>query len=158
MGAENYLQVMADSMKKKEAVLRKIISLNEEQQKLLERDDFAEDMLRQSIDAKGECIDELTRLDEGFQSLYNHVKTELEIHKDNYRDEIKEMKSLITRVTELSVKAEVQEKRNKQLMDGKLSAIRQNLSSAKKTASMANTYYQTMNKLNYEPQFMDQKK
>ena len=63
--------------------------------------------------AKGDCIDGLDRLDEGFQALFNRVRDEINNNKAMYTQEIAVMKKLITEVTELGAKIEVQEARNK---------------------------------------------
>lgn len=44
--------------------------------------------------AKGDCIDGLDRLDEGFQALFNRVRDEINNNKAMYTEEIAVMKSL----------------------------------------------------------------
>ena len=157
MTANNYLQMMIDSLSKKKEILDKIISLNEEQDSILSETELDDNAFDSNMKAKGGCIDELDKLDEGFQSLYNRVKEELENNKESYSDEIKAMKTLIRTVTELGAKIEVQEARNKIKVEDMFRRERQEHKEAKRSASMAKSYYQNMNRLSSEPQFMDTK-
>ena len=106
---------------------------------------------------KGSCIDELDLLDEGFQSLYDRIKEELAGNKTKYSSEIAAMKQLIKGVTELGAKIEVQEAHNKVKVEAMFRRERQEHREAKRSASMAKSYYQNMSKLSNEPQFMDTK-
>ena len=157
MTANNYLQMMIDSLSKKREILDKIISLNEEQDSILSETELDDNAFDANMKAKGGCIDELDKLDEGFQSLYNRVKEELENNKESYSDEIAAMKTLIRTVTELGAKIEVQEARNKVKVEDMFRRERQEHKEAKRSASMAKSYYQNMNRLSSEPQFMDTK-
>ena len=135
----NYLQMMIDSLNKKKGILIRIIELNEEQNQILSEETLNGDAFDDNMKAKGSCIDELDLLDEGFQSLYDRIKEELAGNKTKYSSEIAAMKQLIKEVTELGAR-ERQEHRE-----------------AKRSASMAKSYYQNMSKLSNEPQFMDTK-
>ena len=154
----NYLEIMKDSLVKKIRVLEKIEELDRVQTKLFSEDPFDEEKTRASFEEKGKYIEELDRLDAGFQSLFNKMKEQLEGNKDQYKEEIKEMQSLIKRVTELSVTIESQEKRNKELATNRFNSMRKEISNAKRSTSLAKHYYSTMNNvLNVDPQFLDSK-
>ena len=109
----NYLQMMIDSLNKKKGILIRIIELNEEQNQILSEETLNGDAFDDNMKAKGSCIDELDLLDEGFQSLFNRVRDAINANKEMYANEISVMKRLITEVTELGAKIEVQEARNK---------------------------------------------
>lgn len=158
METTNYLQMMIDSLKMKINILKEISRFNEEQQKLVLSPDMDEDAFQSNLDGKGELIDKLNSMDEGFNSLFNRVKEAVENDKSRYSEEIKELKGLITQVTELGVSIEAQEARNKAAVQNKFSAMRKQLQQAKRSTKMANTYYQNMNKISLDPQFLDQKK
>ena len=77
----------------------------------------------------------------------------------SYKDEIKEMQTLITTVTEKSNKIQVQEARNKELMTQKFAKVHKQARDVRASQQAVNQYYQNMKKLNYiDPQFMDNKK
>lgn len=157
MATENYLSVLEDSLNKKKAILERIVAYNEVQKEILSASDFTEEKFEANAEDKESCINEIDVLDEGFQRIYNRVKEELENNREAYVDQIKSLQSLIREVTELGVKIETQEKRNKELAVKRFAELRQELSSAKRSASMAKAYYQNMNKISSEPQFMDSK-
>ena len=153
----NYLQIMIDSLKKKKDILIKIVSLNEEQEKILSKEELNQDAFEGNMHEKGECIDELEKLDEGFQSVFDRIKEELSNNKQMYVDEIENMKKLIKEVTELGARIEVQEAHNKVKVEAMFRKQRQEHKEAKRSASMAKSYYQNMSRINDEPQFMDTK-
>ena len=153
----NYLQIMIDSLKKKKDILDKIIVLNETQNKILSNTEFEHDAFENNMHEKGECIDELEKLDEGFQSVFDRIKEELSDNKHMYSDEIDTMKTLIKAVTELGAKIEVQEARNKVKVEAMFRRERQEHKEAKRSASMAKSYYQNMSRVSDEPQFIDTK-
>lgn len=153
----NYLQIMIDSLKKKKDILIKIVSLNEKQNEILSKEELNQDAFENNMHEKGECIDELEKLDEGFQSVFDRIKEELSNNKQLYSDEIATMKKLIKEVTELGAKVEVQEARNKVKVEAMFRRERQEHKEAKRSALMAKSYYQNMSRVSDEPQFMDAK-
>lgn len=153
----NYLQIMIDSLKKKKDILIKIVSLNEKQNEILSKEELNQDAFENNMHEKGECIDELEKLDEGFQSVFDRIKEELSSNKQLYFNEIETMKKLIKEVTELGAKVEVQEAHNKVKVEAMFRKQRQEHKEAKRSASMAKSYYQNMSRVSDEPQFMDAK-
>ena len=149
----NYLQMMIDSLNKKKKILTRIVELNEEQDAILSEPVLDDEAFDSNMKAKGDCIDGLDKLDEGFQSLFNRVRDELEVNKAMYTAEI----ASITEVTELGTKIEVQEARNKVKVEAMFRRERQEHKEAKRSASMAKSYYQSMSRVSDEPQFMDTK-
>ena len=148
---------MIDSLEKKKDILVKIISLNETQDEILSREELNQDAFENNMYEKGKCIDELGKLDEGFQSVFDRIKEELSNNKQLYSNEIESMKKLIKEVTELGARIEVQEARNKVKVEAMFRKQRQEHKEAKRSASMAKSYYQNMSRINDEPQFMDTK-
>ncbi|WP_031556264.1 flagellar export chaperone FlgN [Lachnospira multipara] len=156
---ENYLEILKDSLIKKIRILEEIVKIDDEQTTLFSTDKDNEDRIRETFDRKSALIDEINRMDAGFESVFEKVKEQLDNRKDEYKKEIKEMQELIKRITDLSMHIEAQEKRNKSLVNGNLSSMRKELSNAKRSTSLAKQYYSTMNKIaNVDPQFMDSKR
>jgi flagellar biosynthesis/type III secretory pathway chaperone len=156
---ENYLEILKDSLIKKIRILEEIVKIDDEQTTLFSTDKDNEERIRETFDRKSALIDEINRMDAGFESVFEKVKEQLDNRKDEYKKEIKEMQELIKRITDLSMHIEAQEKRNKSLVNGNLSSMRKELSNAKRSTSLAKQYYSTMNKIaNVDPQFMDSKR
>ena len=141
MDTENYLQIMIDSLVQKEELLKQIVDYNEKQQTIITAAEFDEDAFEQNLNDKGELVEKILKLDEGFNSVFNRVK------------------ELVSAVTDLGVRIQAQELRNKQLVEKRFAQMRKELSNAKRATSKANAYYKNANKLNnYESHFLDQKK
>ncbi len=155
---DNYVQIMTDSLRMKRSVLEKIVSLNEEQKNIITSDVFDGDAFSSNVGKKAELVDEINKLDAGFDDLFKRVREVLDIDKESYVQEIAVMKSLIRSVTELCVKIEAEEARNKKLVEKKFAELRRNVKAVQDNMNKANIYYQNMNKLDMTPQFMDQKK
>lgn len=114
---ENYLDILADSLQKKSIVLDKIEDENNKQAKMLKSDSFPYDEFDAAIDRKGELIEELTALDDGFDALYQRIREQLQDNRDKYKDQIAGLQKLVKEVTDKSVAVQAQEARNKQLVE-----------------------------------------
>lgn len=158
METENYLQIMMDSLKKKKDVLQQIVDYNNEQEAIVTADELDGDKFQKNMEDKSACIDELNMLDEGFQSVYDRVKENIQRYKLNYKNDILILQQLIKEVTSLSATIQAQESRNKLQVDRKFRQLRSETKTAKRSVSMANKYYKNMSQTSYEPQFMDKKK
>lgn len=158
MSTENYLQIMSESLIIKKDILDRLIVLNDEQEKIASAEEFDDEAFRDNVDKKAELIDEMVKLDDGFNSLFERVKGQLETDREAYRDEIAAMQQLIRDITDRATSVEAKEARNRVLIQNKFLNMRKEVQNAKRSSQMANTYYKNMNKINYEPHFMDKKK
>jgi len=157
--AENYLLIMIQSLKKKIQVLDCIIDANMRQKEELENPNLDPDDFDKIVEEKSKYIEQLDLLDSGFDKLFARVKEAVESDKEAYKNEIKEMQTLITRITEKSSEIQVQEVRNKDLMTQKFAKIHKQARDVRASQQAVNQYYQNMKKLNViDPQFMDNKK
>ena len=156
----HYLEMMADSLSRKIAILERMEQVNEEQKKLFEQGDaMDDDAFDVSVARKGDLIDEIDRLNDGFTSLFEKIKAEIDKNKEQYSEQIKGIQAQIRRVTDLSNRVQAQEARNKQIADRYFNEARMKLAEGKKTSGTAMKYYQTMSKsANIQPQFFDNKK
>lgn len=155
----NYLSILRDSLNKKIEVLDEILRLNEQQKESVSGEKIDEEKFEESIEKKSVCIEELTRLDSGFESVYSHVKEILSDNSEPYKSEIEELKRLISQITEKSMEVQISEKRNEKLVFSKMSEERIKIRKSKTANKVAADYYKNMSKVNVvEPQFMDKKK
>lgn len=159
MDTQNYVDIMIDSLTKKEELLKQIVDYNEAQQTIVTAPEFKEEAFEKNVADKGEVVEKILRLDEGFNSVFNRIKEELQNNKKKYAKDIERLKTLVASVTDLGVRIQAQELRNKQLVEKRFAQMRKELSQAKRTTSTANAYYKNVNNLNqYESHFLDQKK
>lgn len=156
---ENYLSILEESLKKKIEVLKRIHAANEVQTEIMKKEPVDLEAFDQTVDEKDLYIQELTSLDDGFESLYEKVKQELDGNRARYAVQIKRMQGLITDITDRSVAIQAQEARNKALVENYFKMERQNLGQSRKNSKAAYGYYQNMNNQNVpQSHFMDQKK
>ena len=154
----NYLKVLQESLLKKKDILESILLASEKQREIVSAENVDWDAFDRSIDAKALLIDNLSKLDDGFQNIYDRVKEELTDNKDKYKDEIVAMQDLIRKVTELGTQVETLELRNKTLIEKRFAEEHKQIKQSKIGSKVAMEYYQKMNKLNVvDPQLMDRK-
>ena len=147
----DYIQILIKSLQKKIETLDFISSVNMEQKKLAEEENFDLEAFEKTLEKKQEGIDALNKLDEGFETVFERVKPEI--------TEIEQLKKLVTLVTEKGIIAQTEEARNKALIEKQFSGLRKDIRQKKMTKNVTNNYYKNMNKLNViDSVFMDKKK
>ena len=121
---QTYIDIMIQSLEKKEQVLDRIIELDIKQKNQLEDPQLTPDDFDEVVEAKSRLIDQLNNLDSGFEKLFERTKEELNGHKEDYKEQIRTMQEHIRSITDKSVKIQSQEARNKDLMTLKFASIR----------------------------------
>lgn len=155
---KQYIQMMLESIQKKEQVLEKLLIQSEKQKEVVSAKEVDWDAFDQITVIKGELIDELLKLDEGFEGLFERVKEPLTQKKDTYKTEIGFMQTTIRSLTDKSAELEALEQRNKKLVETRLAESRQAIKQSKMGSQAAMQYYQRMNRINtIDPQLMDKK-
>lgn len=156
---ENYLQILEESLNKKLDVLGRIEKANVEQEQLLLSESISEEKFDATIEYKGNLIEELNKLDDGFESLYAHIKEQLSAGREQYKEQINVLQNLISQVTEKSVSIQAQEARNKVLAENFFAVRKRELQNGRRSSKAALDYYRNMNQSQVvSPQFMDKKK
>ena len=157
---ENYLEMMGDSLQKKIRILQELERISLQQKELFAQGDaMDDDVFDAAVDRKGELIDELDRLDDGFVSLFEKVKAQIGDDKKPYAAQITGIQEQIRTISALSAAIEAQEMRNKMMADRYFEKAREELHKGKQTSQVAFSYYKNMNHFsNIPPQFFDGKK
>lgn len=155
---KNYLSVLEESLVKKIEVLGKIRNATFAQKELLEAENLDLERFDAYVDEKDELIKDLDKLDEGFETLYKRVSSELEANKDQHKAEIARLKELIKQITELSVTIEAQESRNRDSVTTYFSKAKKNITKQRKSSKAAYDCYKAYSKANGDKTtIMDQK-
>lgn len=153
---DNYLNMLKDSLIKKEKILIDLQARSEEQGELVKAQEVDWDKFTRLVDEKGELVEEIVKLDDGFETLYERIKEGLSENKDKYKDIIIEIQKLIKSVTEKATKLEVTEHHNKTAIEAAFSNTRKEIRQAKLGQKAAADYYNKMNKINtIDPQMLD---
>ncbi|MCF2642422.1 MAG: flagellar export chaperone FlgN [Lachnospiraceae bacterium] len=159
MSGEDYIDILAESLVKKNHILDEIRKLNQEQKQILSDENLTPEMFEKTLDKKAALIDELNQMDEGFQQLYEKVRPEIQEHMEHYADKIRMMQEEIQKITDKTVAIQTEELRNKQLVENKFSSIKKQIREVKSSQKAVNTYYRNMMNRNVmEAQFLDRKK
>ena len=139
-----YVDALKRSLKKKVAILSEIDLQNRKQRDLLEDEKADVDDFEATVNEKARLIEEINKLDEGFDEIFNKVKAEFDSNKELYKDDIALMQEYIRIIMEKSTLVQSQERVNKELFEKKVSSVkaeRKNLTTSMKAADQ---YYQNM--------------
>lgn len=155
---KKYLQILDESLDKKIQILTDVENLSKEQNTLIENESSYED-IDANMDKKADLIDEINKMDDGFQAMYDNIKTELGKNPNAYKSEIASLQDKIKIVMEKSTSIEALEARNKKAMEGYFTSSHKDNRQRLTHVAAVQDYYKSANKLNaIVPQFMDQKK
>lgn len=156
---EDYLQILIESLEKKNIVLDKVIELDRLQAEISAHQPMDMQEYDKTMDQKGELIDEINRLDDGFTSTYERIKDTVQGEPLKYREQVLVLQELIRKAVEKGVTIEAQEKRNRAALEMVFRMKRQEIKQMKVSSSAAITYYKSMSRINtVDPQLMDRKK
>lgn len=155
---ENSLSILSESLDSKQELLKRIQEYNRRQEKIFSGETADLEAFDAALEEKGKLIDEINRLDAGFETLYQRLSEELKANRQRYAAQIKELQQKIAVVTELSVTVQAQEARNKQLVEQYFAKRRAGIKEGRVSSRAAYNYYKNMSNANaVPPQFMDSK-
>ncbi len=144
---DNYLQIMIDSLNKKEKLLDEILERNRAQYELI-KDKQYEDVdwtaFNLRVTEKDIAIDKIIEIDEGFDETYRIVKDEVTGNKEKYRDKVLKLQEIIGRLTDKGISIQTGEERNRQIIDNIFSKTRQEIKKQRTGIRAASSYYKAM--------------
>lgn len=157
--SQNSAQILLQSLEKKNTILDAIIEQNSMQEDILKQDSLDMDAFDASIDRIGTLVEELEKLDEGFETLYDRVRGEIMNHRSEYKDEIAGMQVQIQQITDKIVTINAGKMRNQMRAENHFKQKSREIKNAMSKTKATMNYYNSMNNLNYvAPQFYDSKK
>ena len=157
-----YITAMQDSLKSKYEVLKRIFEITKQQEQMLSFEDADMDMdaFDELLGKKDVLIRQIEELDKGFQGVFERVKDDIEKNKQEYKPRILEMQNLIRQITDLGVKIQALEERNKSRFESFLGHKRQEIQGFRANSKAVNLYNQHRANQHQEWQsyFLDKKK
>ncbi len=147
MPVDDYIQIMIESLNKKSELLDRLIRNNEEQHECVAGKVYEEvdwDSFNLIVAQKQTSIDRIIKMDEGFQSLYDRVKEQLNEDRDRYADKIRQIQGLITKITGQGVKITTGEERNRKIIDKIFGNRKKEIKRTRNSLRVASSYAQTM--------------
>lgn len=155
---EKQLNILSESLDRKIQILKQIEELNDAQTKAISKEEADLEEFDRAVDQKDVLIDELLRLDDGFEAVYDRLAEELKANRAQYASQIKSLQEKIATVTEHSVSIQAQEARNKKLVEDYFAKVRGGLKMNRQTSQAAYNYYRNMSGMAYSSsRFMDNK-
>lgn len=156
---QNGVQILLQSLEKKNQILDQLVSHIELQEELLKQEAFPMDRLNQMLDEQGRLVEALEQLDQGFESVYDRTREEIVGNKEKYRTEIKRMQECIQQITAKIATVNAGNMRNNALMESQFKKQKRAINQSISMKKVARNYYNNMNKLNHvSPVFYDSKK
>lgn len=155
---QKYLEILLDSLEKKIGILDQLLAYNEKQGQII-KENLNMDEFDLVISQKAELIQALTRLDAGFQAIYDRIREEFLQNKELYKNEIVKLQQAIGLVSDKSIEVEASEARNKKAVETYFSYTRSHLQQNRKNVRAASDYYKSMSQMNFvDSQMIDKKK
>ena len=155
----SYLNILQDSLIKKIDLLEQVEKKSLEQSEMIKGSKVDLELVDANMDEKAALIDEILKLDNGFESIYEKVREQLISNKEQFKVQIHNLQGLIAKVTEKSTAIQAIEARNKAQIDIVFSTQKREVQNRRNAMSVARDYYQNMNKVKHvSPQFLDHKK
>lgn len=152
-------QILLQSLEKKNKLLDQMILQNSVQEGILKQEEFDMDAFDAAIDKQSSYVEELDKLDQGFEAVYDRTREELINNKEQYSTEIKRMKEQIQQITDKIVTLNAGNMRNKMLAENQFKKKKHEISNGVSKNRAARNYYNNMNNLNYvSSYFYDNKK
>ena len=155
-----YVKILVDTLKKKKETLEFLTMVTKEQEELLKSEPFSMEQFEETLDKKEKVIQNLNQLEDGFEAFYKRIELIIRTEKDNYKEELQRAQKLITEITDMSVRLQAMEARNKEKLTREFANQRQEIRSFKVSSQTAEKYYHNMANQHQEGQsyFMDRKK
>ncbi len=155
----NYINIMIESLEKKQDVLGHIIELNRQQKVLLSDPNLQPEDFEKNMDYKSQLVDQLNLLDSGFEKIFERVKDTLNNNKEHYADEIRKMQSLIKEISAQTNTIQTQEARNREEASRKFAEVREQVKGVRNSQKVVRQYYQNMmGQKKFSAQVIDNKK
>ncbi len=155
---KQYLSILIDSLKKKNILLDDVFRISKQQNELLQQATIDFELYDQEVDEKDKFIQQLIKIEEGFELIYEKIKDELPQRKVEFKEEVQELQEYIALIMEKSMTIQALENRNQQIIQQSLQEERKKLGEGRRSSKVAMDYYQTVSKNKVSPpQFMDRK-
>lgn len=157
--SKEYIIALKESLEKKLKVLDETYRICQMQFDIISGNDPDYDEFDRLFDDKEICIEKLSKLDEGFEIVYERVSEELKSNSGDYTEIIAQMKGLITQITEVSTSISALEERIKNGVSDALIKERKGIADTKRSVNVAMNYYKNMTGTGIpDSMYMDKKK
>ena len=159
MDKRSYISILKDTLEKKVLILNQLLEVTLLQEQCISDDLINTDEFEQTFEMKEAIIENINKLDEGFELIYDHVKEELSDNQIQYKEEILHLQELIRQITEKSTEIQAIEMRNKSKVEAFFLQRKKMIKGFKVNSKRASSYYKNMADQHHgESYFYDKKK
>ena len=145
---ESQLSILQESLTAKRQVLLEIQEYNRKQEEVFTAEEVDMSLFDTALEEKERLIQKLTRLDDGFEAMYQRLAEELQGNRERYAGQIRILQQQIREITDLGVSIQAQEVRNKALIESYFSRERKNMHKNLQNSAKAYNFYKNMSNLN----------
>ncbi|MDO5154420.1 MAG: hypothetical protein Q4D51_00500 [Eubacteriales bacterium] len=142
---QNYISVLIETLEKKRDALQNILRITKTQEQIAKGSVYQEEEMERALNEKDIQIARINTLDEGFQSVYERVRAEVQRQPDLYRKDLVHLQDLIRECTDLGNQIMVLEERNRDRFQSLFAQSKRQYSASKNKANVAQNYFRTMN-------------
>lgn len=155
----NELQILIEALDKKHAILLSILDDSKKQYELSRLTTFDLQEFDDLVEHKDKLLEDMEDVDQGFDTIFSRIKSELLDNTSLYADEIGQMQNRIRLIIDCGAEISATEMRTKETLKDSINVQRRELSQKKASSKTVIDYYKTSNQLNnLQPFFLDQKK
>lgn len=156
--SNSYIEMLINALHEKKTALKNVLQITYKQTEIVNQDDFKLEKFEETLNEKEVYIKKIQLLDDGFTGIYERVREQLLDNAKNYKQPIEQLKNLISEIAELGIEIQVQEQKNKQVLEKCLKKQKKEIKSFKKSRISVSNYYKNMNKTySNQSYFMDKK-
>lgn len=138
---KDYIKLLQESLKKKLEIIEELQSITKEQSAILTNKDLDMDAFEGTMNKKDGLIKKVTLIDDGFNGIYDRVRTEIKEHTHLYKEEVSLMKELITQISNITVEIQIMEQANKNLLDSHYKRVNTKVRRFNKGSRQSLAYY-----------------
>lgn len=144
---ESQLSILQESLTAKRQVLLEIQEYNRKQEAVFMAEEVDMSLFDEAIEEKERLIQKLSKLDDGFEVMYQKLARELQDNRERYAGKIRMLQQQIKEVTDLGISIQAQEARNKALIENYFSRERRNMHRTLQNSAKAYSFYKSMSGL-----------
>ena len=145
MGEEQrYIDMLIDVLNKQVKTLQDVLEITKRQSEIAEADVFDGDEFDETLSKKDACIMRLNELDNGFVSVYERVKRQVQADPQQYKTKISDMQALIRACTDLGNEIQTLENRNREKLVRCFAGKKKEYNAKQAAATVAGKYNTTM--------------
>lgn len=141
---EIYIKILCQSLEKKNEVISNLLEVSKSQNKLTSQTPFDMDRLQELMDEQAKYLEQLDKLDEGFELSYERVKEELASNKEKHKESIQIMQKLIGTIASKTMELQGLEALNKQHMEQKFRMMHEQVKTYHQNNKGVSSYYKNM--------------